>query len=1348
VRLSPFDSQVHLSYFLCLAEVNRLQEAIGKKAQEIIEARKAPEPVVQPLPRDASSAHRWLFFLYMPSPLRALATISFTAQQMLMPKPYLLKGRCAIHGVDAHAVVSDLTTDLPHDSITDFYNEHQSAGAQQPGEDGCIKLRGVSSLNACLPRRIGSDNVEYMHSPEDGIWYPDSWRPRMAWLGGSNDFDSLNNQEFDPYSIKREVTVSYFTEQLDPEPTGKPNRLQWAMFQNGHRCTNRGNLPIATQDSRSSRLTKTEYLSFGKVRAFPFLQLRSILASLLDASLPLNDPNVHKLIFQALFQIGCISQHDEECYCFAWKRDLYSGDIVSTATAILNHLADELCEAPTNYCQLSLLGELCAFFAASWEATGHLGETRAALYQVTTLHDGASPINFQSITAMPAYENKSFEELRFEDYSQGYRDSASTPIANGGFFGSPNGTTCGGSLFGDAPVAPSAPSFGAAPAPAALKELSRRLARAAIQWVDDLDEQLLTATSDNESNSIRLKQCVLLRHAILCYAYGPVIESEDARSIIILTAKCGNLRLDDKSVCRELCQLESTCLDHIARHLQELVDIAINCGEYLTEALQGVISNYPGELEWSQFHYDKSRDKNMIPCFESRGKDGCVYTINILTGVVLVDGMPPSSLPAEILEHRLYRRSFGKANFEVVVRNGVFETIRLFRGKRYRFFLNDDELCVEEFDESTGLTLELLDAFSIAEWGKDLPVRLQKMHSHWFSRAERRAILRGVLFFERSPHFILQVDATCSLPSVTASCYVVPEHHSKDLVPFDCKSYDRLVVLDPLSSVRRVLGKFERLDFIHCLKNCDDKIFFKMPRFGLSFGYKDGTLRCQEIAGSFLAESQLVLDTFSGFHRYLVLEHKTSDSTTEVMVPEGDTCRLDSGFFSVAEEEAVDATCQWHRFRLHKRFGIFKASNRAARLRLAAIHVATSLCNVDKLFGMTGVERAAELIRQCWTSSPLSMSEKSALKNLSCVCESRHPTLALLCVDLLRCSEQVAFLYSNDSAADGAEAQILDSPFDCDEVNAYAYMQSIHWRNRRLLLTPDEQSRIFGQELGPIVAARDQEQIDVVGASNTSVEHLEKQVTRLLTKSSKASMILPFPLSNSMHLSNMEKDIYEELASSWAAHGETTSEIYTVKEDWKSALNDLRGSVLAEIDKVESFLKGSVNHSPSDNGHHCHLAMDFFRLSNMLPTATSIDFARTINQPEWLAGFNPILSKRSHTMLRHSVLIWLQLCVLDDKLERLMNLDRDTNEAEILNEIASYRIWDTTKYPAWLVFEVENGIQIRPEQFVVARHLLNHPGHIVQLNMGLGKVSTSTCLITLAASLLHSLLLRFRSRRE
>lgn len=53
--------------------------------------------------------------------------------------------------------------------------------------------------------------------------------------------------------------------------------------------------------------------------------------------------------------------------------------------------------------------------------------------------------------------------------------------------------------------------------------------------------------------------------------------------------------------------------------------------------------------------------------------------------------------------------------------------------------------------------------------------------------------------------------------------------------------------------------------------------------------------------------------------------------------------------------------------------------------------------------------------------------------------------------------------------------------------------------------------------------------------------------------------------------------------------------------------------------------------------------------------------------------------------------------------------------------LSQIRLWSSAKEPRWLVFEVENRFQIRPEQYAVVTHLLEKPGSISQLNMGRGK---------------------------
>jgi len=98
------------------------------------------------------------------------------------------------------------------------------------------------------------------------------------------------------------------------------------------------------------------------------------------------------------------------------------------------------------------------------------GGSKIAPFNVTNRADGnnATQISFQSITAMQQYEGKSFEEIRFEDYSMGNKGdgSGNNSTSTGGFggFGAPAPT--GG--FGTAAPAPSFGGFGSnnTPAPA------------------------------------------------------------------------------------------------------------------------------------------------------------------------------------------------------------------------------------------------------------------------------------------------------------------------------------------------------------------------------------------------------------------------------------------------------------------------------------------------------------------------------------------------------------------------------------------------------------------------------------------------------------------------------------------------------------------------------------------------------------------------------------------------------------------------------------------------------------------------------------------------------------------
>ncbi|KAL3918407.1 MAG: hypothetical protein SGILL_004248, partial [Bacillariaceae sp.] len=82
---------------------------------------------------------------------------------------------------------------------------------------------------------------------------------------------------------------------------------------------------------------------------------------------------------------------------------------------------------------------------------------------------------------------------------------------------------------------------------------------------------------------------------------------------------------------------------------------------------------------------------------------------------------------------------------------------------------------------------------------------------------------------------------------------------------------------------------------------------------------------------------------------------------------------------------------------------------------------------------------------------------------------------------------------------------------------------------------------------------------------------------------------------------------------------------------------------------------------------------------------------------------------------------WALLCVLEDKLGRLIDLDPEKEQRALVEEFECIREWSPFDHPRWLAFEVEQQLQIRPYQYKVVRQLLDEPGSMVQLNMGMGK---------------------------
>eukprot|EP00887_Chlorella_sp_A99_P004660 scaffold4.g4660.t1 len=316
----------------------------------------SPTPVIQPLPNDESVALRRLVFLYTPAMLRELARMSFLAQQLLLPRPPSDEVRKAV------------AAPPPKAQMADHYDSHQTGpyngSTGRRGSEGAVRL--VSNVGG--PDKVKLGNVNAYTSADDGVYHPDSLALRLGWCGSGHDADAFSGWT-DPFaSLSNHFLVEAYTEQLPKNASA----LQFAMPQYGTgaaTAADRGNVDLAQQDAKPHWLSKPGYLAFGTLRAYPLTQIRQLCTALHERALPLGQPAVQALVRQTLYHLGTLT--DAERPGLLWRTDWGpGGDMLPRLCAELGALAAELDQAPREHAAVLLLGEVAPYLS-DWHAPLH-----------------------------------------------------------------------------------------------------------------------------------------------------------------------------------------------------------------------------------------------------------------------------------------------------------------------------------------------------------------------------------------------------------------------------------------------------------------------------------------------------------------------------------------------------------------------------------------------------------------------------------------------------------------------------------------------------------------------------------------------------------------------------------------------------------------------------------------------------------------------------------------------------------------------------------------------------------------------------------------------------------------
>ena len=187
---------------------NGITNNLNLKENALTNAEKSPAPVVQPLPSCDIKGLKILFFLYMPEEFQHLSRLSFLAQQLLVPKPWI----CQCGGTDGVGkvdVFKSIAVKRGNISWTGHYNCHQRGGYHSPSESRTGTLQCVSiSMHNSVPdvKHIGNSHVDLLRRQSDGVWYPDESNMRMVWNGGPSLDKHPSGKEFNPFLVRKELT--------------------------------------------------------------------------------------------------------------------------------------------------------------------------------------------------------------------------------------------------------------------------------------------------------------------------------------------------------------------------------------------------------------------------------------------------------------------------------------------------------------------------------------------------------------------------------------------------------------------------------------------------------------------------------------------------------------------------------------------------------------------------------------------------------------------------------------------------------------------------------------------------------------------------------------------------------------------------------------------------------------------------------------------------------------------------------------------------------------------------------------------------------------------------------------
>lgn len=394
-------------------------------------------------------------------------------------------------------------------------------------------------------------------------------------------------------------------------------------------------------------------------------------------------------------------------------------------------------------------------------------------------------------------------------------------------------------------------------------------------------------------------------------------------------------------------------------------------------------------LGWRVRHLQDKRHTIIVDFAATVDHEPSVVQIDYVFGEFLVNGMPMGRLPASITKHAIFGRIFGNTTFEVQAKNQTFSTLSVYRNHMYIFRedINDGIVVIEhKVDvmqsvnvDSTVYHKELIPHTRLIGL---VPFLLLERYSHWYNREDDVIEFRPKLFSD--PDFASVNGIQYELDLKTRRL----KHMKTKRLLLDVRS-------ESFKKIAELMERLEHPNYINVLMESPFGARVELTRMKLTFlidclnsesGYN---IQSNEYS-SMRVSSKQNIGTLFGLHSGLLLESMDAETVKSQLfiVPHAKINVQRMDYHVEVKIVAPDTELRsppFFIYHINKQLRTLKGNSFAAWFYLAHLHAVTSYPLPDTFTGITGVERALQILQSglAWSSEPYDKESMSTLQSLA-----------------------------------------------------------------------------------------------------------------------------------------------------------------------------------------------------------------------------------------------------------------------------------------------------------------------------------------------------------------------------